>query len=262
MSKYVFFDIDGTLWDDKMIVPESTKAAIKKLQENGHKAFVCTGRAMGNVNDPQFDEIGFDGFIAACGNHVEMDGKVLYERNMSYEDVKAIYDASREHRLPIIYEGSKFQWMDREGFEGDSYIAYIVENLKDAARFLDECELEEIEANKFSALINENTNYMAVEEALSESFDFMDHGDGIIEAVPKGTSKATGIAWLCEHLQIPIADTYALGDGVNDLEMLGLVGHGIAMGNASQVAKDAAEYVTTHIHEDGVLNALKHYNLI
>ena len=262
MSKYVFFDIDGTLWDENMIVPESTKEAIKQLQGNGHKAFVCTGRAMGNVNDPQFDEIGFDGFIAACGNHVEMDGKVLYERNMSYEDVKAIYDISRQYHLPIIYEGTNYQWMDREGFEGDSYIAYIVENLQDAAKFLDECDIKEIEANKFSALANEKTNYPAVEEALSDRFDFMNHGDGIIEAVPKGTSKATGITWLCEHLNIPVEDTYALGDGVNDLEMLGLVGHGIAMGNASPVAKDAAEYVTSHIRENGVMNALKHYGLI
>ena len=262
MTKYVFFDIDGTLWDEKMIVPESTKLAIKLLQENGHKAFVCTGRAMGNVNDPQFDEIGFDGFIAACGNHVEMDGGILYERNMSYEDVKAIYDSSREHGLPIIYEGTKFQWLDREGFDGDSYIDYIVQNLRDSAVFLDECELEEIEANKFSALVNAQTNYAAVEEALSDRFDFMDHGDGIIEAVPKGTSKATGIAWLCEHLNIPKEDTYALGDSINDLEMLAFVGHSIAMGNASPAAKDAAEYVTSHIHEDGVLNALKHYNLI
>ena len=262
MCKYVFFDIDGTLWDENMVVPESTKLAVRLLQENGHKAFVCTGRAMGNVNDPQFDEIGFDGFVAACGNYVEMDGKILYERNMSYEDVKAIYDVSRECNLPIIYEGTKYQWMDREGFEGDSYIAYIVENLKDAARFLDECELEEIEANKFSALINGQTNYPAVEAALSDRFDFMNHGDGIIEAVPKGTSKATGITWLCEHLNIPIEDTYALGDSINDLEMLSLVGHSIAMGNASQMAKDAAEYVTSHIHEDGVLNALKHYKLI
>ena len=262
MTKYVFFDIDGTLWDENMIVPESTKTAIKQLQENGHKAFVCTGRAMGNVNDPQFDEIGFDGFIAACGNHVQMDGKILLDRNMSYEEVKAIYEISREANLPIIYEGTCFQWLDREGFEGDGYISYIVENLKDAAVFLDECELAEIQANKFSALINENTDYESVEETLADMFDFMDHGDGIIEAVPKGTSKATGIAWLCEYLGVSIEDTYAIGDSINDLEMLEFVGHSIAMGNASQVAKDTAEYVTTHIHEDGILNALKYYELI
>lgn len=258
----VFFDIDGTLWDDKMIVPESTKAAIKLLQENGHKAFVCTGRAMGNVNDPQFDAIGFDGFVAACGNHVQMDGKILYERNMSYEEVKAVYDASREYHMPIIYEGTKYQWLDREGFDGDSYIDYIVEKLKDVAIFLDECELDTIQANKFSALVKEYTDYGAIKAALQETFDFMDHGDGIIEAVPTGTSKATGIEWLCNYLGVPIEETYALGDSINDLEMLQFVGHSVAMGNASQVAKDAAEYITTHIHDDGVWNALKHYKLI
>ena len=262
MTKYVFFDIDGTLWDEKMIVPESTKIAIKQLQDNGHKAFVCTGRAMGNVNDPQFDAIGFDGFIAACGNHVEMDGKILYENNMPYEDVKKIYDVSRKGNLPIIYEGTNYQWLDREGFDGDGYISYIVENLGDVAVFLDECNLEDIHANKFSALINENTDYEGIKESLSDSYDLLDHGDGIIEAVPKGTSKATGIKWLCEHLGISVEDTYAIGDSINDLEMLEFAGHSIAMGNASAVAKEKAEYVTTHIHEDGIYNALKHYALI
>ena len=258
----VFFDIDGTLWDENMVVPESTKQAIRQLQNKGHKAFVCTGRAMGNVNDPQFDEIGFDGFVAACGNHVEMDGKILYERNMSYEDVKAIYDASRQYHMPIIYEGTQYQWLDRDGFDGDSYIDYIVQQLKEVAVYLDECELEEIHANKFSALVKENTNYDAIKELLKDRFDFMDHGDGIVEAVPVGTSKATGIEWLCKHLGVAIEETYALGDSVNDIEMLQFVGHSIAMGNASQVAKDAAEYITTNIHQDGVLNALKHYGLI
>lgn len=258
----VFFDIDGTLWDENLIVPETTKKAIKQLQENGHKAFVCTGRAMGNVCDPQFDAIGFDGFVAACGNHVEMSHTILYERNMSYEDVKAIYDVCHEYQMPIIYEGTAFQWLDRYGFEGDTYITYIVEELKDKVVFLDECDLEDIQANKFSALVNENTNYEAIVEALSERFEFMEHGGGVVEAVPVGTSKATGIEWLCNHLNIAIEDVYAIGDSINDLEMLKFAGHSIAMGNATQVAKDVAEYVTTDIHEDGIFNALKHYKLI
>ena len=65
-----------------------------------------------------------------------------------------------------------------------------------------------------------------------------------------------------EYLGINKEDTYAIGDSINDLEMLQCVGHGIAMGNATQVAKDVAEYVTTDIHEDGIYNALKHYGLI
>ena len=101
-----------------------------------------------------------------------------------------------------------------------------------------------------------------VEEALSDTFVLLNHGDGIIEAVQIGTSKASGIAWLCEHLGVAIEDTYALGDSINDLEMLEFVGHSIAMGNASPRAKEAAEYVTSHIHEDGVYKALEHYGLI
>ena len=141
-----------------------------------------------------------------------MDGKILFDRNMSYEEVKAIYEISREANLPIIYEGTNYQWLDREGFDGDGYISYIVENLGDVAVFLDECNLEDIHANKFSALINENTDYEGIKESLSDSYDLLDHGDGIIEAVPKGTSKATGIKWLCEHLGISVEDTYAIGD--------------------------------------------------
>lgn len=258
----VFFDIDGTLWDENMIVPESTKYAIKQLQKNGHKAFVCTGRAMANVNDLQFDEIGFDGFIAACGNHVEMDGNVLYENILPFDVVKEIYEVSRECHMPIIYEGPKIQWLDREGFDGDAYIDYIIENLRDAAVFLDECDLKDIYVNKFSALAHENTDYERVKQRLESKFVFLEHGGGVIEAVPVGTSKATGIEWLCNYLGIEKTDTYAFGDSINDLEMLQYAGHSIAMGNASKVAKDVAEYVTCDIHENGIENALKFYDLI
>lgn len=258
---FVFFDIDGTLWDEKMNIPESTKKAIQKLQENGHKAFICTGRSMANVNDPQFAEIGFDGYIASCGNHIEMDGKVLYERILPYEEVKKIYDVSRECKMPIIFEGAKFQWLDREGFEEDNFIRHIVENLRETAIYLDECKLEDIYVNKFSAYVHEDTDYETIKREL-DTFDILEHGGGVVEAVPVGTSKATGIAWICEHLGIQNEDVYAIGDSINDLEMLEYAGHGIAMGNASDVAKEKAEYITTYIHDDGIWNALKHYGLI
>jgi len=86
--------------------------------------------------------------------------------------------------------------------------------------------------------------------------------ENVVEFVPKGTSKATGIKWLCNHLDIPLDETYAIGDSVNDLEMLESVGHGIAMGNSMPPVKEIAEYVTSDISDDGVKNALKHYGLI
>jgi hydroxymethylpyrimidine pyrophosphatase-like HAD family hydrolase len=86
--------------------------------------------------------------------------------------------------------------------------------------------------------------------------------DGILEIGQAGHSKASGIERLCASLGIAKEDTYAFGDSANDVEMLEFVAHGIAMGNGTDVAKNAAEFITTDIHKDGIWNGLKHYGLI
>jgi hydroxymethylpyrimidine pyrophosphatase-like HAD family hydrolase len=67
MKKAVFFDIDGTLWNYKMQIPQSTVSAIRKLRENGHYAFICSGRSRSNIQSPDLLGIGFDGVVASCG---------------------------------------------------------------------------------------------------------------------------------------------------------------------------------------------------
>lgn len=261
MSKYVFFDIDGTLWDENMEIPESTINAIKKLRANGHKAFLCSGRSRGNIRAKKLFDVGFDGVIAACGNHVEMDGKILYEKILEQELVKKIIHLGKEYKMPLVLEGPVKHWLDAVGFEEDPYVDYLIAEMGEDAIFLDGYT-DDIYINKFSADVLADTNYEAIKAGLENEFDFMMHDEVVLECTPKGTSKATGIAWLCEHLGIDKDDTYAIGDSINDLEMLEFVGHSIAMGNGSQIAKDAAEYVTTSLHENGVENALKHYHLI
>ncbi len=265
MSKIVFFDIDGTICDDKMEIPESTVKAIQTLRANGHLAFLCSGRARGNIRSKKIEAIGFDGVIAACGNHVEMNGEIIYERILEPELVKKIIRLCRENRMPIVLEGPVKHWLDANGFESDPYVDYLLADLGDAAIMLEEgvdAYSDDIYINKFSADIMEYTNFEPIREGLEDAFDFLIHEGNVLECVPVGTSKATGIEWLCKHLGIAIEDTYAIGDSVNDLDMLSYVAHGIAMGNATQVAKDAAEYITTPLHEDGIYNALKHYELI
>lgn len=265
MEKIVFFDIDGTICDDKMEIPESTVAAIRKLRSNGHKAFLCSGRARGNIRSKKLEAIGFDGVIAACGNHVELDGQIIYEKILEQELVKKIIRLCRENRMPIVLEGPVKHWLDANGFESDPYVDYLLADLGDAAVLLEEgtdAYTDDIHINKFSADIMEYTDFDAIQRELENDFEFLLHEGNVVECVPIGTSKATGIEWLCRHLGISIENTYAIGDSVNDLDMLQYVGHGIAMGNASQVAKDAAEYITTELHEDGIYNALKHYGLI
>ena len=111
MGKIVFFDIDGTIWDWDTNVPDSTISAIRQLRENGHKAFLCSGRSRGNIRSPKLFDIGFDGVIAACGNHVEMDGKILYEKILAPELVQKIVRLCEEHRMPVVLEGPVKHWL-------------------------------------------------------------------------------------------------------------------------------------------------------
>ena len=260
-AKWIFFDIDGTLWDEKQRIPDSTVRTIRALRENGHKCFICSGRARGNMQAKHLFDIGFDGVVAACGNFVELDGEVLYNHLLPEDVVRRTIEVTRRCNMPVVLEGPKDHWISEKGFESDPYIDYLYELLGDAAHPLRGYE-EGIEMNKFSADIFPDTDYETIKRELGDVYDFLEHEGIVVEMIPKGTGKATGIKWLCEHLGIPVEDTYAVGDSVNDLDMLQFVGHSIAMGNGTQVAKDAAEYVTTGLWEDGIQKAMEHYGLV
>ena len=80
--------------------------------------------------------------------------------------------------------------------------------------------------------------------------------------ISKGNSKAEGIKRFLEYLNQEDAETYAFGDGPNDIEMLQAVTHPVAMGNAIPVPKELGEFITTNNTDNGIINGLKHYGLI
>lgn len=264
MQKIIFFDIDGTIWDNRMNIPESTVWTIKKLKEKGYKTFICSGRGRANIRSPKLLSLGFDGIIAACGNHIEMDGKVLYQNLLSQELVQKALGLLEANRMPVILEGPVYHWTDEDAFADDPFVEII---RKEMGQYLVPITGygKDYVINKFSADIMPDSNFEAVRKELEDEMDFLVHpGDKfqVVEFIPKGTSKATGIHKLCELLGVDVKDTYALGDSVNDLDMIEAVGHGIAMGNGTKQIKEIAEYVTAPLHEDGVKQAMEHYGLI
>ena len=78
----------------------------------------------------------------------------------------------------------------------------------------------------------------------------------------KGLSKADGIAAVIERFGITADEVMAFGDGGNDSEMLKYAGTGIAMGNADDTARSAADYVTLTVDQDGISHALRHFGLL
>lgn len=259
MKKAVFFDIDGTLWNDRMQIPDSTKAAIRALREAGNYAFLCSGRSRANIRAKELMEIGFDGVVAACGAHIDFQEEKVFEQLLSKEQVAYALAVIKKHHMLAVLEGPRYIYVDEDDFSDDPYVDYLKKELREDVKSI--AGNKEFEINKLSIDLK-GADLKSVLEDLEAEFDVIVHSDWLIEILPKGYSKATGIARVCEMLGIKKADTYAFGDSANDLEMLAYVAHGIAMGNASKEAKQAAEFVTTDIMEDGIWVGLMHYGLI
>lgn len=260
MSKAVFFDIDGTLWDIDNTIPQSTVTAIRRLRENGYYAFICSGRARAYITNPDLFAVGFDGVVAGCGTHVELDGNVVYEKLIGRELAVHTVETVRSYGFRPILEGPEYLYMDRSEFSHEPYGQKLMRELdKRLAGISDHYGSWVI--NKLSCA-TDHADREGCFAALAEHYNYLVHNSAVAEFVPKGHSKATGMQKVCEALGITRADTFAVGDSVNDLEMLEYAGVGIAMGSGSKEAKEAADYVTLGLHEDGIYHALLHFGLI
>jgi len=258
--KHVFFDIDGTLWDRRSIIPDSTKEAIRKLSENGHKAYINTGRTRGYITDPTLLSLPFSGIIAGCGTHIEIDEEIIFEHIIPTDLATRSIDIARKHGFRSILEGPDYLYIDYEEFKDDPYGQKVLRDLGGNRQSITD-NYGKWKINKFSSDMR-GCDKEACFKELENDFSFILHNEFIAEIVPKGFDKGTGIKKLCDLYGIDIADTIAIGDSINDLDMFEVAGISVAMGNSDPKAKEVADYVTTPMEEDGIYNALSHLGLI
>ncbi len=258
--KHVFFDIDGTLWDRRSVIPQSTISAIKSLQNNGHKAYICTGRTRGYITNPVLLSLGFDGIISGLGTGVEADGEMIFEHIIPVDTAVRTIDTIKKYKVRAILEGPEYLYLDYDEFKDDPYGRKVMGDLEGHMKSLSDNYGQWV-INKLSCDTT-GCDKQACYAELEADFDFIEHNDVVVEMVPKGYSKGTGIRKLCEIKGINIEDTIAIGDAANDVEMFKAAGFSVAMGSGAEGAKRAADYVTTGLNEDGIMNALKYLELI
>ena len=257
----IFADIDNTVWDWQHVLPDSTREAFARLKEKGHFVFLNSGRSRGHIFDPKLISLPMKGIVAACGTHIEADGKLLYEQYLPWDVLQKALALLREESMPYILEGREYLWMDVDEFPHDAYVERLFRELRERAKHLSELTPED-QVNKFSAAATEKTDMARIERELEGTFTLLKHNETVAEFIPAGSGKGVGIERVCRLLDIPRENTYAIGDSVNDLDMLRYAAHGICMGNGTEVAKEAAEYITDDLHADGFLHAMEHYGLI
>lgn len=263
MKKAIFFDIDGTLINcvkGLMDLTPRVKEAIRDLQARGNYVFVATGRPYAFLSEAILN-FGFDGFILTNGNQVMINNETLYRDSIDKSFIKHATQEFEKLNIQYILEDEYYSYM--KAVYEDTYKFY--ESIGVSRKLIkDEYDLETINVQKIEMRCPDKESTKKCLDFIHQhpEYDYW-HSmhDMAFEIYPKRNTKATGILKVLEYLHIPIEESYAFGDGKNDIEMLETVGCGIAMGNASDEVKQYAKEITDTVDQDGVAVGIAKYVL-
>lgn len=252
MKAIASFDMDMTLLDHHTWkIPESASRAVERLREH-YYIVIATGRDLDSKFSAGLKELVTpDAVIHLNGNKITVGDELIYEHNMNRDLVS---------RLLAFAEGKQFAVGLTTGTE-DYYVNPEYVTRHDEQRFgrsdrtyLDAGRLLEMPIRSLT-YIGEPEGAHQIEEAFPEvKLPMFSSGNGA-DIIEQEVSKAEGLKRVCRHYGIPVENTVAFGDSMNDYEILREAGIGIAMGNSITVLKQVADYVTTDIGDDGIWNA-------
>lgn len=261
--KAAFFDIDGTLTSfTTHAVPQSTIDALHQLQAKGIKVFICTGRApkyMSVVLDTI--PVHFDGVVGLNGQCCFDDSGYFEEHAMLKEDVRTLVDWAEAHPDIVV----NFCEEDHVYFNhvNDDMRATWKKLGKTAPKVEIDNPRERLDDHDFfqvSPYVTPEVESQIV--ALCKNVKGVRWHPDFTDLIPADGGKPEGIKRFMKKYGWTVDQIIAFGDGGNDADMLTFAGIGVAMGNATEPAKASADYITDDVDHDGILNALKHFNVL
>lgn len=273
--KLIFLDIDGTFTEPgSNEAPASAAEAVRRAREMGNLVFLCSGRNYGMLSPVL--KYGFDGYIASSGGYIVCGDQVIYDCPMTKEQQKRAMDVLEKNGifrtvecLDGSYTDESFKEFLREhaGEGGNSELLRWRQQIEKNLRIL---PMEEYEGQPIYKMVIMSRSLEDLDEpkkALEEDFSFcIQDVDryGIIngEIVNRQFDKGRGVERVCRHLNVPIADTIAFGDSMNDIEMMETAGLSICMENGSQKLKELADEVCGPVDEDGLYRAFLAHGLM
>jgi HAD superfamily hydrolase (TIGR01484 family) len=256
--KLIATDLDGTLLRSDQSVSQRTRDALAAATAAGAAHIVVTGRAVPYTRHI-LDDLGYRG-LAVCAQGAQ------------------VYDAG-EHRLLTAVTldrqlagvalakieaevGPLFLAASRAGLDGEVMVGpgYAVTGALPSTPFTDAADLWAAPLNKIYIQHPELSDDELAEAARQAAGGFVTvamAGEGIVELLPLGLSKATGLSLAARRLRLKAADTIAFGDMPNDIPMFAWAAHGVAMANAHEELRAVADEVTSSHEEDGIAMVLE-----
>lgn len=265
--KLICIDVDGTLYDDHKVIPPANVTALQEASAKGIRVAITTGR-MFNYGYLYGGLLGFETLtIASNGAYVRVGDEVLHHHGLTHAQVLEVKAKIDESGLFAHYNAWNTLLCSGPLGDGNGYLA--ANDKLPASRKIDivvtedlEPELEKRSGEILKAIVFSKGDLEALGK-LREAFrnhpdlDVVASSRYNIEIIPKGVSKARGIEALIRHLGITPEEVIAIGDEENDLPMIRFAGMGVAMGNATDAVKAAANYITDTNNNAGVAQAVR-----
>ena len=256
VPRLVALDVDGTLVNGRNEMSPVVRETVRGLREKDIEVVISTGRSVPGVMDTA-DKLGFDrGYaIGSNGSLVftyrppEMLRAVTFDAS---EAVQSILDRMPEVLVAVEEVGVGYRV--NRAFPADELGGTITVQ-----------SVEELIGEPVTRVIisspehsTEEFREVVADLGLTDTNYYIGY-TAWLDIAPMGTSKASGLDFLCQHLGIAQSDVLAIGDGNNDIEMLAWAGRGVAMGQALGDVVAAADDVTGSIDDDGVVDVLRPY---
>ena len=266
--KLIVLDLDGTLTNSKKEITPRNRETLIRMQEQGIRLVLASGRPTYGIvplaNELRMNEFG--GFILSYngGEIINWETQeMVYENVLPNEVVPVLYECARTHQLSILtYDGAEIITENSQ----DPYVLKEAFLNKMAVRETNDF-LTDITLPVAKCLIVGDSDKLIPLEAelclrLQGRINVFRSEPYFLELVPQGIDKALSLAVLLKEIGVAREEVIAIGDGYNDLSMIKFAGLGIAMGNGVSALKEAADFVTADISEDGLKRALEYLELL
>lgn len=248
--KIVFFDIDGTLLNDKKEIPPSAKTALKLLQERGIYTAIATGRIPASFEWIR-EELNIQSYVSINGQYVVFEGRPIHTNPINPEVLGEFSRLAADKGHPMAYCGHQLIGLTHEAHP---LIKPNFGAVHKTPPVLDPEFYKKLPVYQCNLFLKKEDE--PVYEERFPEFRLIRFHETAVDVLPKGVSKDLGIELLLQATGIRNENCFAFGDDLNDVEMLLMAGTGIAMGNAVPEALAAADLVTTSSDQDGILNGL------
>lgn len=270
--KLICIDMDGTLLNDKKVISEGNIKAIRLAYEKGVRIAVCTGRIFTSADF--FSELlGVKSPVIASNGAFIMEkdrGEVVYKATLGVEKCKKLLAMFRKHDIYPHYYTSDTVFTEKLVYSSSFYVEVnktLPKNMQ--VKIVVVKDWDEV----FNTYENEIFKGIGVDEDIEKikevktslrgmkEFEVVSSRFDNFEVMNKGVSKGNAVKILADFYGITREQIICIGDSENDLSMIKFAGLGVAMGNADEDVKTAAQYITESNNCDGVARVIEKFVL-